>query len=427
MSLLFGPMHQHIDGHKEVTAHNEIIHLDVPEIIGVALSHGNIEANILVKEGDHVKIGTKLAERDDGFYVPIFSPVSGTVKSIEKRPSTSLKPVMHAIIENDFREDTVELKTISEEASKEEIVEFIKQMGIIGCGGAGFPTYYKYQTDKCEHLLINAVECEPYITADARMIEEKSYYFKTGVRMLLKASGARDCIICIKEEKKDLIELIDLMFEGDKRVSVLKLKDLYPMGWERVMVYEALNAQYERFPIEIGAIITSATTAIYVGRATITGLPINEKIITVSGDAVKSPHNVLARVGTPFRNLIEACGGYTSDEVIVLSGGPMMGTSLRSDEVTTRPAVNAITVLTYMVYEEYPCIRCGACANNCPSGLRPVNIIQALKAKDFDRLQRLKVTDCVECGLCAYNCPSKIPVTENMRRAKRLLNARKQS
>ncbi|MBR2578010.1 MAG: SLBB domain-containing protein, partial [Erysipelotrichaceae bacterium] len=234
---------------------------------------------------------------------------------------------------------------------------------------------------------------------------------------------ARDCIVCIKEEKKDLIELIKLMFEDDDRLRILQLKDLYPMGWERVMVYEALHKQYERLPIEAGAIITSATTAIYVGRATVTGLPINEKIITVSGDAVKSPHNVQARVGTPFRDLIEACGGYTADEVIVLSGGPMMGQSLRSDEVTTRPAVNAITVLKYMVYEEFPCIQCGACANNCPSGLRPVNIIQAVKAKDIERLKRLKAMDCVECGLCAYNCPSKIPVTENMRRAKRILAA----
>ncbi|MBR2578142.1 MAG: RnfABCDGE type electron transport complex subunit C, partial [Erysipelotrichaceae bacterium] len=278
-----------------------------------------------------------------------------------------------------------------------------------------------YQTDKCETLLINAVECEPYITSDARMIEEKSYYFKTGVRMLLKAAGAKRCIICIKEDKKELIELLHLMFEDDDRITIHKLKDLYPMGWERTMVYEALHKHYDRLPIEAGAIITSATTAIYVGRATITGLPINEKIITVSGDAVKEPHNVLARIGTPFRDLIYACGGYTADKVTVLAGGPMMGSSLNNDEISTVPASNAVTVLKYTVDEEMSCLRCGSCANNCPSGLRPVNIMEALKANDIERMRKLKVTDCVECGLCTYNCPSKIAVTENMRRAKRVL------
>ena len=425
MSLLFGPMHQHIDGHKELTAHNEIIRLEPAKIICVALSHGNIEANCMVKVGDHVKIGTKLAERNDTFYVPVFAPVSGTVIALEKRPTTFLKPVLHAIIENDFKDDTEDLATLSEDASKEEIIEFIKDRGIIGCGGAGFPTYFKYQTDKCRYLLINAVECEPYITSDARMIERKSYYLETGVRLLMKASGAEKCIICIKEEKKELISLLKDRFKDYDNVSIHTLKDLYPMGWERVMVQEALHKTYDRLPIEAGAIITSATTASYVGRAAVTGLPINEKIITVSGNAIKEPHNVLARVGTPFKDLVEACGGYTSNIVILLAGGPMMGSSLTNDEVTIVPASNALTVLEYNEPEEITCLRCGVCANNCPSGLRPVNIMQAYRANDLERIRKLKVLDCVECGLCTYNCPSKIVVTEYMRRAKRLAAARK--
>ena len=425
MPFLIGPMHQHIDGRKELTAHNEILRPESARELRIALNHGNTEAKCLVEVDQEVKIGTKIAERSDFVYVPFFSPVSGKVVRIEKKPGVNLRPVTYVVIENDYQERTEELSTLSEDANKEEIIAFLKEKGIIGCGGAGFPTYFKYQTDKCETLLINAVECEPFITSDARMIEEHIDYLKLGVRMLFRASGAKVCRVCIKENKEELIRLLEETFRGEQGIEITRLKDLYPMGWERTLVYEVLHKRYEKLPIEAGAIISNATTAIYFGRAMKTGLPIDQKLITVSGDAVKEPHNVLAKVGTSFHDLIEACGGYTADQVKVLAGGPMMGFSVNKDEVTISPSSNAVTVLKYEKDDEIACLRCGTCADHCPSGLRPVNIMQAMKANDLTRIKLLKVSDCIECGLCSYNCPSKIAVTENMRRAKRLTALRK--
>lgn len=425
MSFLIGPMQKHLDGHKDLTAHNEILEIKNLEKVFVPLSMGNAKIEVLVKENDEVKVGDKIAQRNDHFYVPIFAPVSGKVLGIEKRMGSNLRPTDHIVIENDGKyEVSTNLSTLSEDASAQEITEFIKEKGLVGCGGAGFPTYVKYQTDKCETLIINAVECEPYITADARTIEEHKEYFKVGVKAMFKASNAKKCLIGIKESKKELIPVLVELFKGETGIEVSPVKDVYPMGWERTLLYALIGKRYEKLPIEVGCIVSNATTAIMLGQAMQTGLPIVEKIVTVSGDAVKEPHNVKCRVGTPFSALVEACGGYTKEKISLVAGGPMMGGSVTKDEVCVGAATNAITVLEYKEIEPVKCLRCGQCVEHCPSGLQPVNIANAFKANNIDRLEKLRPMDCIECGMCTYICPSKIEVTENVRRAKRTMALR---
>lgn len=423
MTFLVGPMQKHLDGHKELTAHNEIIELLTPERVYIPVMHGNAVCKCLVNVGDEVKIGDKIAVRDDHFYVPFFAPISGKVVGIEKRMSSNLKPVDHIIIENDNMYQQAELQTLSLDASREDIIDFMKDKGLVGCGGAGFPSYIKYQTDKCETLIINAVECEPYITADARMIENNMEDFHDGVLSMLKASNAKVCLVGIKESKKELIPLLVKLFENDEKVQVKPVKDVYPMGWERTLVYALLQKRYDKLPIEVGCIVSNATTSIMLAKAMKTGLPITEKMITVSGDGIKNPHNVLCKVGTTFSELISACGGLQDncDQFALIAGGPMMGTAVIKDIVAVGPASNALTVLKYVALNPVGCLRCGQCVDHCPSGLQPVNINKALKAKDLDLVKKLRPMDCIECGMCTYVCPSKIEVTEGVRRAKKAL------
>lgn len=426
MSFLIGPMRKHLEGHKELTAHKETLHVAPLAKVYIPIVQGNAKIEVLVKEGDEVKIGTKIAQRNDHFYVPFYASVSGKVIGIEKRMGSNLRPADHLVIENNFKDEIAEnLTTLSLDATREEIVEFIKEKGLVGCGGAGFPTYVKYQTDKCKTLIINAVECEPYITSDAYNISANTDMFKLGVQAMFKASNGKECLIGIKESHPDLIKLLNETFAGIEGIKVVPVPDVYPMGWERTLLFELTKQRYDRLPIEVGCIVSNATTAIKLGEAMTKGTPIYEKIVTVSGDAIKEPHNVICRVGTPFSELIKLCGGVTAEEISLLAGGPMMGGSVTKDEVCVGCATNALTVLKYHKVEPVSCLRCGQCVEHCPSSLQPVNINNAFKAKDFDRLVKLHAQDCIECGMCTYVCPSHIDVTEGIRQAKRMMAFRK--
>ena len=425
MSFLIGPMQKHLNGHKELTAHNEILHVAPQAKVYMPLAMGNAKIDVLVKEGDLVKVGTQVAARNDHFYVPIFASVSGKVLGIEKRMGQNLRPTDHLVIESDGNMEKAEgLSTLSNDADSEAIIAFMKEKGLVGCGGAGFPTYVKYQTDKCETLIINAVECEPYITADAQTIERHKDDLRRGVLAMFKASKAKKCLIGIKETKKELIPQLVELFKDQSDVTVTPVKDVYPMGWERTLLYTLVHKRYDKLPIEVGCIVSNATTAVMLGIAMETGMPIVEKVVTVSGDAVKDPHNVICPVGTPFSELVKTCGGYTTEVVDLIAGGPMMGSAVTKDEVCVGLASNAVTVLEHHDVKEIACLRCGKCIDHCPSGLEPVNINNAFKANDIDRLEKLRPMDCIECGMCSYICPSKIAVTEGIRRAKRAMALR---
>ena len=325
MSLFLGAMRQHIHGHKELSEHKDVVEVKAGKEVWIPLfAMHSANFDVAVNVGDHVYVGTKLAQCNDRMIVPIYSSVSGVVKAIDaKCMHATLKPVMHIVIENDEQYKSIQaFEPIDyKQASKSELVEFMKNAGIVGCGGACFPTYIKYSSDAEIHtLIINAVECEPYITSDYKMVEAYVNEMLLGVDAMKKMAGAKHAWIAIKVSHPELIEHVKqacVAFEG---IAVKAVPDVYPMGWEKTLVKEILGKTYSRLPSEVGAIVNNASTAIAFANALTKGMPLTQKIVTVSGDGVNNPVNVLVRIGTKAQEVVEATGGYAADEVMLISG-----------------------------------------------------------------------------------------------------------
>ena len=416
-------MHHHLEGHKDLTNHKEILRLEEPDVIWIPLNNGAAPCTPLVNVGDEVKVGTKIAERNDHFYLPLFSPVSGTVTGIEKKMNSAMKMVDHMRIENDHKK-TVEKPFEPfdyEKATREELLDFVKNAGMLGLGGAGFPTYVKYlKPEGIKSFIINGVECEPYLTTDYRSMMDNLELLKTGVLAMFKLSKAERGCVAVKEDKVDLIAELKKTFEGTP-IEIRTVPDIYPAGWERTLVWLLEQKRYDRLPAEVGCIINNASTAIALADALLNGMPVTHKLVTVSGDGVADPHNVYVPVGTTAHDIVQACGGYTSEDCMIIAGGPMMGSAIPNDTFVIGPANNGLTVLKHEPLNVVKCLRCGKCTEMCPSGLEPVRINNAEKVKDIETLKKLDTLSCIECGLCSYICPSKIDVTEGIRRAKRYL------
>lgn len=429
MSLFLGSMRQHIPGRKELTEKSQVLSLMPKENVYIPLIHGRSTADdfeVFVSEGDEVKVGTKLAQTNGGLFVPIYSSVSGVYRGTVKRMHNSMRPQVHMVIEPDGKQETIQAFEPKDYTSltEQECVDFVKEAGIIGLGGAGFPTYVKYgKPDGVQCVLINAVECEPYITADYRNVMDDEDDLITGCLIMKKMAKVDTVYVCIKESHPDLIEKVKAACKDG--VQVCPVPDVYPMGWERVLVREILHKEYGMLPAEAGAIVDNATTAIAMARAFRLGEPIVRKTITVSGDGVKNPMNVSVPVGMPVNEIIEACGGYTCDSVRLIAGGPMMGKTILNDQFVIDRAMNALTILKHVEDDAIECLRCGRCSDHCPSGLQPVRIAAAVKANDVDEMIKRGASSCIECGLCTYVCPSHINVTENVRKAKRVIALKK--
>ena len=428
MSLLTGPMRHHLNGHKDLTMNTDVLKTIDPDVVWVPLVNGNAPCKPLVNVGDEVKVGTKIAERNDRFYLPLFSPVSGTVTGIEKFMTSGMTQAEHLRIQNDHRgtEERAFPAFDYEKASWEELLDFVKNAGMLGLGGAGFPTYVKYlKPENVDLFIVNAVECEPYLTADYKNIEENMDLLKTGTLALFKLSKAAKGCIAIKEDKAAQIAQLKNAFSGTP-IEIRTVPNVYPMGWERTLVYQLTGKRYGMLPIEAGCILNNASTAIALGNAIENGRAITHKYVTVSGDAIRNPQNVYVPVGTQVHEIIDACGGFkdNTEDVLLVAGGPMMGKAIPNDKFVIQPQNNGLTVLINQKLEEVKCLRCGRCTETCPSGLQPVRINAAQKAMNLEELELLSVNDCIECGMCTYICPSKIEVTEGVRRAKRFLRAK---
>lgn len=429
MSLLLGPMCNHIPGRKDLTDHSDVKVLMPAKSVYIPLFAGNnSQVEILVSEGEHVNIGTRLANTKSAFPVPLYSSVSGIYKGIVKKQHNSLKPQQHMQIDLDAEQ--VSQKAFEplnwETASHDEMVEFVKNAGIIGQGGAGFPTYVKYlKPEGINTLIINAVECEPYITADYKCVMDDVETFMHGVRILRKMAGADKALIAIKKTHPDLIQVVDeeITRENLTGIETAQVPDAYPMGGERTLIRTLLKREYQKLPAECGVIVNNANTAILVARAFEKGEALSTKYLTFSGEGLKYPTNVAVPVGMEVSEIISQIGGYIDgvDSLKLIAGGPMMGKTMVSDKLVVDRAMNAITVLKNETYEPTVCLRCGSCSAHCPIGLQPVRISNAVKANDTAEMEKRGAMQCIECGLCTYVCPSHIQVTENVRRAKRTL------
>ena len=416
---------KHINGHKELTAHNEIVDLtndkEVASLVYFPLvSPSGKEVNLLVKEKDKVKVGTKIIERVD-FEVPIFSSVSGVIKGKEVRYSALVgKPVEHLIIENDYKYNMEKLPIIDyKSASKEELVEHIKNAGIVGLGGAGFPTFIKHSSKaEINSMLINAVECEPYLTTDYVSILKEPTLFLEGVNILKKSSGANEAVIAFKNNKKELLEVLEKELVNYEGIRIALVKDKYPMGWEKTLIKTIFKKTYNGLPSEVGVVVNNAQTALSVAKALINGECIHNRVITVSGNAIKNPQNVLVPVGTIAGEILNKCGGVICENASLLAGGPMTSKATLNDEFPIYTTFGALTVMESLNIESEACLRCGKCIEHCPAGLQPIQIKNAYDAKDLKELEDFQVSKCVECGMCSYICPSKIELTDALRKAK---------
>ena len=397
--------------------------------------HIGAPAKAVVKKGDKVKVGTMIAEAGGFVSAPIYSSVSGTVFKVDSAIDATgyRKPCIIINVEGDEWEETIDrsdkLETLDAhpELTPEEIVERIKVAGVTGMGGAGFPTFIKLcppPTAKAECVIINAVECEPYITSDYRLMMEHADEILVGVEILMKGAKVTKAYIGIETNKPAAIELLTQKTANNPNIEIVPLKQRYPQGGEKQLVDAVINRQVPAppaIPVNVGAIVQNVGTAFAVYQAVMKRKPLFERYTTVTGKQIEKPGNFLVRMGTPFKDMIDLCGGMPEGDNKVLAGGPMMGKAVTSLDVTVCKGTNSITVLSdddAVRKEPDPCIRCAKCVGVCPMGLEPFLLATASAKKMWDKAEAEMITSCIECGSCQFTCPSHRPILDNIRQGK---------
>jgi len=421
--------------YKQLTKELPTLRYVDPERVYINLQSDRCQTYTLdVKENDRVQLGQIIGERDGGFFKqPIYATVSGTVEGTTKKTHPSGIEVECVIIRNDYKDEyhstiTDRPENVIENMTKAEMVDVIRQTATVGLGGSGFPSYIKLDTDKKIHtVVINAVECEPYLSSDYRLIKDSPEEIFRGLKYIMQAVDAKKGVIAVKKTKTELIEVLErelTRFEN-LNIEIAKLADYYPQGWENETFKNALGIKIPpgTLPMEYGVLGFNVSTTSAIYEALKHNLPITKRHLTVNGDAINFPQNIRVRVGTCVKDLIKLSDGYSEDakDIDFVIGGPMMGTSLDTDDVIVTPTTTSVLVFKSQDFHEEPCVRCGSCVYSCPVEIQPVNIMNAIKRNDKKALENLEVNKCIECGLCAYVCTSKIHLTDYMRKGKKLL------
>lgn len=397
--------------------------------------HIGAPAKPVVQRGDKVKVGTLLAEAGGFVSAPIYSSVSGTVAKIDEEFDATdyRKPVIIVNVEGDEWEENIDrgdkLETLADhpELTPEEIVNRVQAAGVTGMGGAGFPTHVKLcppPTAKAECIIVNAVECEPYITSDYRLMMEHPDEIIAGLELLMKAAKVERGYIGIEENKPEAIKLLTEKTANDSRIEVIPLAQKYPQGGEKQLVDAVIHRQVPAppaIPVNVGAIVQNVGTTFAVYEAVMKRKPLIERYTTVTGKRIKRPGNFLVRIGTPFSQLIEACGGMPEGDNKVLAGGPMMGKAVISLNTPVCKGTNSITVISGDEAHRkkvQPCIRCAKCVSVCPMGLEPYLIATLSAFKEYERAENEDIISCIACGSCQYTCPSGRPILDNILQGK---------
>lgn len=397
--------------------------------------HIGAPAKPVVAKGDAVKVGTMLAEADGFVSAPVFSSVSGKVAKIDAIVDASgyRRPAIFVDVEGDEWEDSIdrsdELVRLKDrpELTDKDIVAKIKAAGVVGMGGATFPCHVKLSPPpgtKAECVIINAVECEPYLTADHRLMLEKPEQILVGVDLIMKAVGVTKGYIAIENNKPDAIRLMTDKAGIYPNIEVVPLQVKYPQGGEKQLIAAVIGREVPAppaIPISVGAVVQNVGTAYAVYEAVMKNKPLFERIITVTGKSVKNPSNFLARIGTPMGQLIEECGGLPEDTGKVIGGGPMMGKALLHLDVPVCKGSSGLLVMNNKEArrgEIQPCIRCAKCVGACPMGLEPYLLATASALKNWEMAESNDVVSCIECGSCQFTCPSNRPLLDNIRTGK---------
>lgn len=377
-------------------------------------------------------MGQRLGEAKAFVCAPVHASVSGEVIAVEPRPLSSGTKVLSVVIRNDGQDDMVRLEAGDpQKLSPDAIRQKVKAAGIVGMGGAGFPTHIKLNPPKpVDTVLINGAECEPYLTCDHRLMVERAPELVGGLLLIMKATGASRGIVGIEANKPDAIAQLEEAMKGYDQLSVVALKVNYPQGAEKQLIKAIVDKEVPSgcLPADVGCVVNNVHTAIAIYEAVTQGKPSYERVVTVSGGSVVDPRNVLVRLGTPIQNLVDFCGGFLDEPAALISGGPMTGPPI-VDRLA--PVVKTLSGVTALSHEEagfdvnLPCIRCARCVKACPMGLTPNLLGQYSHRGLLDQASRLRVQDCIECGLCSYVCPSKRALVTWIKKGKADLAARR--
>lgn len=407
--------------HEKHTAACETQTMPIPDTVCISMSqHIGAPCKPLVKKGDEVKVGQPIGDTDAFVSAPIHSSVSGKVTGIETIRSVMGGEDQAIVIETDKKQEVWDEIKPPEVESREDFVKAVRASGMVGLGGASFPTHIKYNPqnlDEVDTLIVNGAECEPFITSDHRLMLEDTQDIIDGALIVMKQLDLKKGYIGIEENKQDAIQLIDKMLaeQNHPEIKTVTLRARYPQGAERVLVYEitgkTMNAGV--LPAQLGVILSNITTIAAVGQYFRTGMPLVSKRITVDGSAVAEPKNIIAPIGTRISDIIQFCGGYKEAPKKILMGGPMMGRAIFSDRTPLVKNNNAILAFAgpqAIIPEETGCINCGKCHKACPFKLLPTALAEAYDNRDAQRLDELQVNQCMECGSCAYVCPAKRPL-----------------
>lgn len=433
------PRGVHPLGHKEPTASRAIEIMPVPKTLLVALNqHIGQPSKPVVKKGDVVLRGQPLAEPAGYVSSWVHAPTSGTVKSLEMRPTASGHLGSVVELEADGRDQSVAPAPLSDWSTRpsRELVNQVLAAGVIGMGGAGFPTQVKLLPPpgkSIQTLIINGAECEPFLTADQRLMVEQAGRIWQGICMLRRILGATQVRVAVEDNKMEAVaSMAEAMKDADGDVELVVVETKYPQGAEKQLIYTCTRREVPTggLPMDIGTLVENVGTAAAVHDAIAMGLPLTERVVTVTGDAVTSPKNVRARIGTPLGDMIAYGGGFAGAIGKVVCGGPMMGIAQDSLNVGINKTTSGLLLLPRSQVHQFsstPCISCGRCVAACPAGLLPCVLSENLEAENYAEAEALNVLDCIECGACAFECPAHRPLVQHMRQGKaNVLKLRKQ-
>ncbi len=429
--LFFGGIHPKYN--KEMSTGVTDFQVVMPkQVIIPLLQHIGAPCEPLVRVGDRVLRGQKIGD-GQGLCVPVHASVSGTVTAIEPRPHTSGRQVMAIVIENDFQDEAAPRllpEQPLEQMDLDTILHAIREAGIVGMGGAAFPGNVKALSamGHVDTLIANACECEPYITADDSLLRTEPDHVLQGIQILKKILNPERTVLAVEDNKAIAIEKLRGMMGDFPGIELVVLPTRYPQGAEKQLIQSVTGRQVTpgQLPVSVGCAVFNVSTYAAIYRAVLLGLPLTQRIVTISGETVNHPQNFIVRIGTPFHDLIAEAGGLTDETERVISGGPMMGFAQSDLSVPVVKATNSILCLPKDkngAAENPVCLRCGKCVGVCPMHLQPLYLYRYAKCGNASELERLHLLDCMECGSCAFTCPGKLPLVEQFRKGKALLRA----
>ena len=404
------------------------VKMPAPETVTIPTAmHIGAPVKPVVKVGDEVFVGTLIAEDNEKLSAPVYSSVSGKVSKLTEITISNGNVVQAIVIASDGQMTVDENIKKPEINSKEDLINAIKNSGMVGLGGAGFPTYAKFTSDKSiETLIINGAECEPYITSDTATMTERADDIKVAVEAMVKYFNIKEVVLGLEKGSDEAQKEMEKIASAIPNMKVKVLPKLYPQGGEKVLVYHTTGKVVGAgmLPIDVGCVVINCSTMANIGKYILTGMPLVERCITVDGASVKEPKIVVAPIGTALKDVFDFCGGFKEEPFAVLYGGPMMGVAVPDLSVPVLKQTNAILALTKKetsVPKETSCIRCGACVTNCPFGITPPAIVKAYKNKDYDAMVKAGAELCMECGCCSYNCPANRPLVQTNKLAKAMI------